>query len=64
MKVEGHKVTLKLEEVCEECPAKPKCAASMIKQYGVQTRPEGRLGKFSRCPEVLKEAGYKVVIEK
>jgi len=63
VKVEGKKVTLKAEEVVAECPLKPKWAASMVSIYGPDADLKGRLGRFSRCPEVLKLAGYEVVVE-
>jgi hypothetical protein len=63
MRLEGKKVILKPEEV-EECPIRPVWAASMIQLYGVDSDYKGRLARFSRCPEVLKLAGYEVEIEK
>jgi hypothetical protein len=31
--------------------------------YGLETDAKRKLGQWSRCPEVLKEAGYDVEIE-
>lgn len=63
MRVEGRKVYLKPEEVSTECPVKPAWAARMIEVYGPDAELRGRLGRFSRCPEVLDLAGYEVEIE-
>lgn len=63
MKVERRRVTLNREEVSHECPIKPKWAASMVQIYGPDADLKGRLGRYSRCPEVLELAGYEVQIE-
>lgn len=63
MEIVGRKVVLEPEEVISECPLKPKWAAAMLQMYGVDNDYRGRLGKFSRCPDVLKLAGYEVEIQ-
>jgi hypothetical protein len=62
MEVKGSKIILNRSEVSEVCPTVISWAAKMIQIYGPDTDFKGRLKVFSRCPEVLKAAGYDVEI--
>ncbi len=64
MHVEGNKVYLDPEEVAEAmCPRRLKWAISQVLNYGPGADPSTRLGSISRCPEVLKGAGYEPIIK-
>jgi len=64
MEVKGRKVVLSRKEVEEEglCPINRRWAIAALKLFGPTNNPRSRLYFFSRCPEVLKEAGYQVEI--
>lgn len=61
MEVVNGKVILTEDEI-NWCPIDTKWAARMVQIYGPDTGSRGRLSKLSRCPEVLKQAGYEVII--
>jgi len=62
MRIEGRRVILKRDEI-GSCPIRKGWAVGMIRNYGVREDFKGALAEFVRCPEVLEEAGYEVVIE-
>ena len=63
MKVIGKKVILHSNETVE-CPLNPSWSAKMIAIYGADGnfKKGSRLEKYSKCPEVLRLAGYDVEI--
>ncbi|MFC1865707.1 hypothetical protein ACFLYB_03235 [Chloroflexota bacterium] len=63
MKVDGNKITLLPNEVSTTCPLNVKWASSMVAVYGPDSNLGGRLALYSRCPEVLRAAGYDVAVE-
>jgi hypothetical protein len=63
MKIEGNRIILTKEEVeTTVCPRNVQWAARMVELYGPNRDFKGRLAQFSRCPEVLRAAGYEVEI--
>lgn len=63
MEVQGRKVILAPNEVSSECPLDVTWSAKMVALYGADHNFKSeRLRKASRCPEVLKQAGYDVEI--
>ena len=65
MKVDGLKITLKKSELDDaECPVNPAWGAGMIGSLGLSRVIDSpRLEGLSRCPEVLKAAGFEVFVE-
>lgn len=64
MKVTGRKVELRASEVDDaSCPIDPRWAALQIRRYGLSLVAESKkLSRFGKCPGVLAEAGYEVVV--
>ena len=64
MRIEGRTIYLKRDEVSSMCPADPRWAVRALQMYGLRTDFKSAiLNEVVRCPHILKELGYHVVIE-
>ena len=64
MRIEGKTVYLHREEISDVCPADPRWAVRALQMYGVRSTYKSEiLNTAVRCPKILEELGFKVVVE-